>query len=173
MRWNGMAWRGRGSDMPSGAPSPLIEARGIVKRFDETLANDSVDLEVRSGELHALLGENGAGKSTLCKILCGFYRADAGEIRIDGQLARMPTPREARAHGIGMVFQNFMLVPALSVYENIALFLTDAPALLRPAEILRRVSTYSDRFHLSLAPWAPVRLLSVGEQHNLQILNHL
>jgi ABC-type uncharacterized transport system ATPase subunit len=159
--------------MPSGAVPPLIEARGIVKRFGAILANDNVDLDVGGGQLHALLGENGAGKSTLCKILCGFYRADAGEIRIGGDVATMPTPRDARARGIGMVFQNFMLVPALSVYENIALFLTDPPALLRSAEILLRVRDYCDRFGLALDPWVPVRVLSVGEQQKLEILKQL
>ena len=154
-------------------PLPLIEARGIVKRFGDVLANDAVDFELRSGELHALLGENGAGKSTLCKILCGFYQAESGEIRIDGKPAAMASPRDARARGIGMVFQNFMLVPALTVFENIALFLADPPVLLRPGEILRRAAHYSERFHLALRPWAPVRLLSAGEQQKLEILKQL
>jgi simple sugar transport system ATP-binding protein len=153
--------------------APLIEARGIVKRFAQVVANDRIDLDVRRGEVHALLGENGAGKSTLCKILCGFYRADAGEIRVRGRKATIASPRDARALGIGMVFQNFMLVPALSVYENVALFLTDLPALLRPAKLMQRIARTCERFHLALPLSMRVRELSIGEQQRLEILKQL
>jgi general nucleoside transport system ATP-binding protein len=152
---------------------PLIDARGIVKRFAHVLANDRIDLDVRRGEVHALLGENGAGKSTLCKILCGFYRPDAGEIRVRGVKTTIASPRDARAVGIGMVFQNFMLIPALSVYENVALFLTDLPAVLRPAKLMQRIAQSCDRFHLALRPWTPVRDLAIGEQQRLEILKQL
>ncbi len=152
---------------------PLIEARGIVKRFARLVANDGVDLAICRGEVHALLGENGAGKSTLCKILCGFYRADAGELDVNGTMVRMASPREARALGIGMVFQNFMLVPAFSVYENIALFLPGLPFVLRRREILRRIGQHAERFHLTLRLGTPVRQLSIGEQQKLEILKQL
>src|SRR5713101_3407688 len=116
-----------------GAP-PLLEARDIVKRFGTLLANDVARFGVQAGEIVALLGENGAGKSTLSKILYGYYQPDAGEIRVRGDLARIATPAEARALGIGMVFQEFTLVPALSVFENIALFMRGLPPVLgRPA----------------------------------------
>jgi len=99
-----------GGDMNAADP-PLIEARGIIKRFGDLLANDVGEFAVCAGEVVALLGENGAGKSTLAKILYGYYTADAGEIRIGGRLTAISSPRDARAHGIGMVFQTFCIDP--------------------------------------------------------------
>ncbi len=103
-------------------PSPFLSFRGITKSFPAVLANDRVDLDIYGGEIHALLGENGAGKSTLMKILYGFYRADAGEILVNGKPVTIRSPKDARRHRIGMVFQDFILIPALTVAENIALF---------------------------------------------------
>ena len=110
----------------------ILEARGVVKRFGPLLANDVDHFAVHSGEVVALLGENGAGKSTLCKILYGYYRPDAGEIRVSGRPANIASPRDARRYGVGMVFQNFSLIPALSVWENVALFLDDTPWAIGP-----------------------------------------
>ena len=101
--------------------TPLLEMRGITKRFPGVLANDSIDLDVRSGEIHALLGENGAGKSTLMKILFGLYAPDRGEIFLNGERSRVRSPASAIAAGIGMIHQHFMLVPTLTVTENVAL----------------------------------------------------
>jgi simple sugar transport system ATP-binding protein len=106
----------------------VLSVRAFVKRFPGVLANDSISLDVLPGEVHALLGENGAGKSTLVKCIYGFYRRDAGELLIDGAPAEIRSPHDARSLGIGMVFQTLTLVPALSVVENIALFLADLPS---------------------------------------------
>ena len=104
--------------MPDG--NVLLEARGIVKRFGDLAANDDIDLSVRAGEIHALLGENGAGKSTLVKILYGSLQPDAGSVSWQGRPAAVGNPAEARALGIGMVFQHFSLFEGLTVAENIA-----------------------------------------------------
>ena len=109
----------------------LVTMSGVRKQFGAVIANDNVDLEIRAGEVLALLGENGAGKSTLMKVLYGFYHADAGEIRIDGTPISFASPREAMASGIGMVFQQFSLVPALSVLENLLAAFPEAPWLQR------------------------------------------
>src|SRR5919108_2016576 len=121
--------------------SPTLTLRGITKSFPGVVANDHVDLDVHAGEVHAVVGENGAGKSTLVKILYGFYRADAGEIRLDGTPIVVGTPRDARNLGIGMVFQDLVQVPALTVAENVALFLSDLPAVLRRRAPLGRIPT--------------------------------
>src|SRR5919205_2396899 len=99
----------------------VLEMRGITKRYPGVVANDGIDLDVRRGEIHALLGENGAGKSTLMNVLYGLARPDAGEILLDGQPTRIAGPSDAIARGISMVHQHFMLVPVLSVADNILL----------------------------------------------------
>jgi len=137
------------------------------------LANDGVDLTLCRGEVHALLGENGAGKSTLSKILYGFIRPDAGELLWNGERVELGSPRDARRLGIGMVFQSFMLIPALSVLENIALFLGDLPAIVRGEAVGRRIRALGDRFGLHVDPSAPVRQLSVGDQQKVEILKLL
>jgi ABC-type uncharacterized transport system ATPase subunit len=152
---------------------PLLDARGIVKRYGSILANDRVDFTLRRGEVHALLGENGAGKSTLSKILYGFTHPDDGEIHVDGKSAEIRSPRDARRLGIGMVFQNFTLIPALSVLENIALFLSDLPAVVRRPVVASRIHAFSARFGLPVDPSAPVRQLSVGDQQKVEILKLL
>src|ERR671925_1656946 len=100
---------------------PALELRGITKRFPGVLANDRVDFDLRDGEVHALLGENGAGKSTLMNILYGLYRHDEGEILLHGKPVEIDSPHAAIAAGIGMVHQHFMLIPVMTVAENIVL----------------------------------------------------
>src|SRR5512136_1423036 len=120
----------------------------MTKSFPDVVANDHVDLEIHSGEVHALLGENGAGKSTLMKILYGFYRADSGEIVLDGRPVQIRSPRDARGMRIGLVFQDFILIPALTVAENIALFLPLLPAVLDKTAMIRRIRDISERYDL-------------------------
>lgn len=155
------------------ARTPLISMRGITKVFPGVVANDGIHFDVYPAEIHALLGENGAGKSTLMKILYGFYRADAGQILINGQPASIRSPQDARKANIGMVFQEFTLIPALSVAENIALFLPDLPAVLNPREIHRRILALSEQYGLQIDPQAMVAELSVGERQKVEILKLL
>ncbi len=151
----------------------LLSLHGITKSFPGVLANDRVDLTVHKGEIHALLGENGAGKSTLMKILYGFYRADAGEIRLRGQNVRIRSPHDARRFRIGMVFQDFILIPALTVAENIALFLPDQPFILDKSGMVGRIREVSEQYGLQVDPAAPVWRLSVGERQKVEVLKLL
>jgi ABC-type uncharacterized transport system ATPase subunit len=156
------------------ADAPLLELRGITKRFPGVLANDRVDFELAKGEVHALLGENGAGKSTLMNILYGLYHPDDGEIRLKGEPVRIGSPRDAIDLGIGMVHQHFMLIPVMTVAENIVLATepTKGPFLdLRSAE--QRVSELSTQFGLAVRPDARVASISVGMQQRAEILKAL
>jgi simple sugar transport system ATP-binding protein len=157
----------------AGSDVPLLEARGILKKFGSLVANDVEQFDVRSGEVHALLGENGAGKSTLCKILYGYYRPDTGEIRSEGNKVSIASPRDARALRIGMVFQTFTLIPAMSVLENISLFLQDLPFILKREEIAKRIADYATRYGFDVKLDVAAGRLSVGEQQRVEILKHL
>jgi ABC-type uncharacterized transport system ATPase subunit len=152
---------------------PLLAIKSITKSFPGVMANDHVDLEIFSGEVHGLLGENGAGKSTLMKILYGFYRADSGEIRLNEQPVQIRSPHDARRFRIGMVFQDFILIPALSVAENIALFSPNLPAILDAALMVERIDELSQRYGLQVDPTAPVWRLSIGERQKVEILKLL
>jgi simple sugar transport system ATP-binding protein len=147
--------------------------RAITKSFPGVLANNRLDLDIYDSEIHALLGENGAGKSTLMKILYGFYRCDSGEILFDGQPVVIQSPHDARFRQIGMVFQDFNLIPALSVAENIALFLPRLPAVLNANKINQRIIEVSKHYDLQVNPRALVSQLSIGEQQKVEILKLL
>jgi ABC-type uncharacterized transport system ATPase subunit len=151
----------------------FISMQGISKQFPGVLANDRIDLQIHNSEIHALLGENGAGKSTLMKILYGFYRADSGQILHKGVPYAIQSPQDARAIHIGMVFQDLSLIPALSVTENIALFLPDLPAVLKVKEVEERITDVSRRYNLHVDPRATVSQLSIGEQQKVEILKLL
>lgn len=152
---------------------PLFELRGITKAFPNVLANDHIDLKIWKGEIHALIGENGAGKSTLSKILYGFYQLDSGEILFLNKTVHFHSPQDARKLHIGMVFQNFTLIPAMTVIENIALFLPDLGIFLDRKQIIKKIDSLSQRFHLEVEPLAPVWQLSIGEQQKVEVLKLL
>src|ERR671933_1108793 len=158
--------------MPGAAPA--LELRGITKRFGSLVANDAIDFELKRGEIHALLGENGAGKSTLMNVLYGLHQPDEGEILLRGEPVRIDSPRRAIQLGIGMVHQHFMLVPVMTVAEN--LVLGSEPhrgPLLDVASAAARTRELSERFGLAVDPDAKVENLGVGAQQRVEILRAL
>jgi general nucleoside transport system ATP-binding protein len=157
---------------PPGTP-PIVALRGITKTFPGVVANAGVDLDVAPGEIHALLGENGAGKSTLMNVLTGLYRPDAGEILIDGYPARLASPQDAIAAGIGMVHQHFKLVEAFTVAENVHLGWPGTPGWLTAGALRRRTAELGERFGLPVRPDARVAELSTGERQRVEILRVL
>ena len=153
---------------------PAIELIGVDKSFGPVHANKNVNLRVERGVIHGIVGENGAGKSTLMSILYGFYEADAGEIRINGEAVRIRSSREAISHGIGMVHQHFMLVPPLSVLENVMLGAEGGPLLkIGAAAVRAKLKHLSDQYALEVDPDAIVGELSVGLQQRVEILKAL
>jgi simple sugar transport system ATP-binding protein len=151
-------------------PPPRLQLEGVTKRFGRLLANDGIDLLVRPGEIHALLGENGAGKSTLVKQIYGLLEPDSGSIRVDGRPVRITSPRVARGLGIAMVFQHFTLVEALDVAENVALGLDER---LARRELARRIREAGRAYGLPLDPDRPVHELSMGERQRVEIVRCL
>ena len=156
---------------PSG--SPAIAMRGITKRFGNVVANDQVDFSAAWGEVHALVGENGAGKSTLMSILAGLYRPDEGIIEIDDQSVQFRSPRDAISHGIGMVYQHFMLVDTFSVAENVIMGERTNGVGLRLSQVEARLAELGKTYGLDVDPQAKIWQLSVGEQQRVEILRLL
>jgi general nucleoside transport system ATP-binding protein len=157
------------------AAPPILELRGITKRFPGIVANDRIDFDVRRGEVHALLGENGAGKSTLMNVVYGLYRADEGEILVGGKPGVFHSPSDAIRAGIGMVHQHFMLIPVMTVAENIVLG-TEPKAggvFLDHSEADKRVRELARTFNFAIDPDARVESITVGQQQRVEILKAL
>ncbi len=148
----------------------LLSLNGLTKAYPGVVANDHVSLDIQPGEVHALLGENGAGKSTLVKMIYGLVKPDSGEMTLHGAPYTPPEPRAARAAGVGMVFQHFSLFDALTVAENIALGMEDAPKMSALSEQIRKVS---DTYGLPLSPDRVVGDLSAGERQRVEIIRCL
>ena len=157
------------------AAGPVLEMRGITKRFPGVLANDHVDFDLQRGEVHALLGENGAGKSTLMSILYGLYHPDEGQIFLNGKEVSIDSPRAAIDLGIGMVHQHFMLIPVMTVTENIVLGIEPhhVGVFLDQAAARERVLELSKSFGLSVDPDARIDKITVGQQQRVEIIKAL
>jgi general nucleoside transport system ATP-binding protein len=153
----------------------VLEMRGITKRFPGVVADDHVDFDLRRGEVHALLGENGAGKSTLMNILYGLYKADEGEILLNGKPVTFGSAKDAIDSGIGMVHQHFMLIPVMTVAENIVLAdePTRAGVFLDFDAARERVRRLSETFKFAINPGARVETISVGQEQRVEILKAL
>jgi general nucleoside transport system ATP-binding protein len=155
--------------------APVLELRGITKQFPGVLANDHIDFDLRRGEVHALLGENGAGKSTLMSILYGLYTADSGQVLMNGKPVTIASPKNAIELGIGMVHQHFMLIPVMTVTENIVLAQEPkhAGVLLDYDAAAKRVRELSESFGLAVNPNARIQSITVGQQQRVEILKAL
>ncbi len=154
---------------------PIVQMRGIVKRFPGVVANAGVDFDVLPGEIHALLGENGAGKTTLMNVLYGLYAADEGEVLLNGRPVAFASARDAIANGLGMVHQHFMLVYPISVADNIVLGQKSprSPLMEKSQTVHRRLRALSEQYGLAIDPAIEVWKLSVGEQQRVEILKAL
>ena len=151
-----------------------VEMLHITKRFPGIVANDDITLQLKKGEIHALLGENGAGKSTLMSVLFGLYQAEEGEIRKDGKKVEIKNPNDANALGIGMVHQHFKLVECFSVLDNIILGAEPVQGgFLKKDDARKKVMELSNRYHLQIDPDAKVENITVGMQQRTEILKML
>ncbi len=152
-----------------------VRLKSITKRFGTVLANDAVDIDIKDGSIHAIIGENGAGKTTIMEILYGFYQANSGEIELHGKKVHISNPHDAIHHGIGMVHQHFMLIPPMSVAENIILGIepTNTAGVLKLGEAEKKIERLSEEYGLQIDPQAKVESLSVGLEQRVEILKAL
>ncbi len=150
-----------------------VEMHDIVVRFPGVLANDHVNFTLKTGEIHALLGENGAGKSTLMNVLAGLYHPTEGTLKVHGKPVNFNSPKDAIAAGIGMVHQHFMLVPTQTVTENILLGLDDPKFFLNLPQYDQKILELEEQFGLHVSPTAKIWQLSVGEQQRVELLKML
>jgi len=153
--------------------APSLEAVGMTKIFGPLVALDDVSISVPAGAFHALLGENGAGKSTLVKSIMGFYSADKGQVKLDGKPVSIKTPRDARDHGIGMVYQHFTLVPCLTAAENLVISRADAPSIIDWRKEKKALAEFMETMPFKVPLDAQVATLSAGEKQKLEILKLL
>nr|MDP9491582.1 ATP-binding cassette domain-containing protein [Actinomycetota bacterium] len=154
--------------------APVLELRGVTKQFPGVLANDHVDFDLVPGEVHALLGENGAGKSTLMNIVYGLYKPDEGEVRVKGSRVSFSSSKDAIRSGIGMVHQHFMLIPVMTVAENIILAEEPTRAGLLDYEAAeKRVRDLADSFNFHIDPNERIENIGVGQQQRVEILKAL
>ena len=150
-----------------------LETVGMTKIFGSLTALDDVSINVAAGTLHALLGENGAGKSTLVKCIMGFYQPTRGQVMVDGREVEIHNPRDAHAHGIGMVYQHFTLVPSLTAAENLVISRAHPPAVIDWRKEKRALEDFLERMPFKVPLDVPVSSLSAGEKQKLEILKQL
>ena len=151
-----------------------IELKAITKKFGSLVANDSIDLKVARGEIHAILGENGAGKSTLMNIVYGLVKADSGKIFVEDKEVTINEPADALKYGIGMVHQHFMLIPVFTVAENIALGREESRGIfLTLDEVKKKIKALADEFKFDIDPDALIEDLPVGVQQRVEIIKAL
>ena len=151
----------------------ILEMRHISKVFSGVYANEAIDLSVEKGEIHALLGENGAGKTTLMNILFGIYSADEGEVLWKGEKVHFHSPKDAIAHGIGMVHQHFSLVSKMTVLDNVILGLKANGLFVDRKAAKVRLTELAEKYGLQVEPDAQIKTLSVGQQQRVEILKAL
>ena len=151
--------------------APILEMKNITKQFPGVLANDDVNLSVEKGSIHALMGENGAGKSTLMNILYGLYSPSSGKILLNGKEISIDNPRDAIDQGIGMVHQHFMLIPALSVIENVVLGKKDNKKIIDLKKDADAFVALGAKYNMKIDPYALIEDLTVGQQQRVEILN--
>ena len=154
---------------------PVVQTKGLTKKFGNLVAVNSVDFELKKGEIHALLGENGAGKSTLCNVLYGYYKADAGQVFVKGKEIKIGSPKEGMRAGIGMVHQDLMLIPNMNVLQNLSLTtdLKVSKPILELGEIKTKLLSMEEAYGLQVDPEALVEDISVGERQRVEILKCL